>query len=114
MRLCFAYDSDDPDGFELLEPIDFTTPLGDFTVPAGFRTDLASTPWQVWKWLPKLGPWTIPAIGHDFLYRTTPPGWTQERADDAFEWLLRRARVPLGRRRAMMRAVRAFGWRAWG
>jgi hypothetical protein len=114
MRLCLAYDPNDPDSIELLEPITFTTPFGSFTAPAGFRTDLASTPWQVWKWLPDLGPHTIPAVGHDWLYRTKPPGWTQKMADDAFEYLLRRAGVRLGRRRAIMRAVRAFGWRAWG
>ncbi|MDD4888290.1 MAG: DUF1353 domain-containing protein [Phycisphaerae bacterium] len=38
-------------------------------VPAGFETDYATTPRALWWLVPPNGPWLVPAIGHDWLYR---------------------------------------------
>lgn len=55
------------------EPID---------VPAGFVTDLASVPWELWSWLPDDGPYMHAAIIHDWIY------WDQGRSKDEADNIL--------------------------
>lgn len=113
-RLFLAYDPDEADDeWTLLQPYSRETSLGTITVPAGFRTDLASVPWQVWRRYPKFGRWTPAAIVHDFLYRTRPTGVRRWQADAAFRDLLRRDGVRYGDVAMMHAAVREFGGRAW-
>lgn len=103
------------DEWVLLESLRRDTRIGRVTVPAGFRTDLASVPWRlVWrKMFRQWGAWTEAAIVHDFLYRAKPGGVTKEQADLVFLDLLEEDGVNLGLRRAMYRAVACFGDRAW-
>jgi hypothetical protein len=114
MRIALAYDPDeDEDDFVLTEPYERETSLGKILVPAGFKTDLASVPRQVWRLYPKFGRWTGAAIIHDWLYRERPPGVRRKQADDVFEALLRRDGVRYGDVGIMVGAVRQFGDRAW-
>jgi hypothetical protein len=116
VRIALAYDPDEDEGsWVLLEPYVRETTIGPVTVPAGFRTDLASVPWQVvWrKMFDKFGRWTGAAVVHDYLYRTQPEGVTREQADLVFKELMRRDGVTRGIEEIMYKAVRQHGWRAW-
>lgn len=53
-------------------------------VPAGFKTDFASTPRCLWFLFPQMGWWTAPAVMHDFLYAEKPNGITRADADWMF------------------------------
>lgn len=81
------------------------------TVPAGFVTNYASTPWFVWWICPPDGDYTPAAVVHDWLYDTGIV--TRAEADRIFLELMRGLGVPRFQRRAMYRALRLFGWMAW-
>jgi Protein of unknown function (DUF1353) len=113
MSIHLSFDVHSPNVFKLDEPYERETAIGKITVPAGFETDLASVPWQLWREYPKFGSWTGAAIVHDYLYRTKPDGVTREQADKVFEELLYKDGVFHGQVRRMTRAVRQFGDWAW-
>jgi hypothetical protein len=113
--ISLRYDPDEDErSWVLLEPYTRDTLIGTITVPAGFETDLASVPRQVWRRYPKFGRWTGAAVVHDFLYRQRPHGGLRRSAaDDVFEDLLREDGVLYGDVGIIMAAVRQFGDRAW-
>lgn len=126
----------------LILPLE-TTPAGDpiyettaeltiqgFVIPAGTRTDLASTPKWVQDRLPPDGPWSPAAILHDWLYvnrplvpdqwAPPPATWnnltrpiTRAEADGYFLAEMKRLGVPVRQRFPMWAAVRLFGGNAW-
>lgn len=81
------------------------------TVPAGFVTDFASTPREVWMVYPPWGKYGPAAILHDWFYRIQFA--TREMADD----VLREAMILLGCDELTVHniygAVRLFGRWAW-
>lgn len=82
-------------------------------VPAGFETDLASTPWLL-RWLiPPSGPWQRAAVIHDWLYTARPDGWTRVQADRLFREAMAAAGVSLGIRWVLWFGVRIGGWMGW-
>jgi hypothetical protein len=82
-----------------------------FTVPTGFKTDLASIPRIFWNILPPFGKYTEAAVLHDWLYRThlVPRPDADEVLLEAME-LGHTGRVT---RWVIYIAVRLFGWPAW-
>jgi len=86
--------------------------LGVITVPVGFLTDFASTPWWSRPVFPSTGYHQWAAVIHDWLY------WIQAcsraEADRVFLEAMRVSGTLLSKRRAMWRAVRIGGWWAWG
>lgn len=114
----------------LVFPLEYCVNGDSITVPAGFKTDFASTPRWLWWLLPPHGRYSAAAIVHDWLYyRGTADHWCGGCCAGHYEWELdvryRAAAdrifleamdqlgVLLGVRRAMYRAVRIFGYRAW-
>jgi hypothetical protein len=97
----------------LLEVYRRWTRYGVVTVPAGFVTDFASIPRLFWTLIPKLGPYNMAAVIHDYLYRTQPDGWTRRMADEVFYDLMREDGVRASRAWTMHRAVRLGGWVNW-
>uniref|UniRef100_A0A6M3KWM3 DUF1353 domain-containing protein n=1 Tax=viral metagenome TaxID=1070528 RepID=A0A6M3KWM3_9ZZZZ len=101
--------------YELLERFryDYSRALGIeqiVWVPAGFRTDLCSTPRLVWILIP---PWMGEKAGviHDWMYRQ---GTHDRRVADAiYCQALRELGIDPIRRIFMWAAVRVFGWRAY-
>lgn len=81
------------------------------TVPAGFKTDLASTPRPTWIIMPPDGEYTAAAIIHDFLYHIQTR--TRLEADQIFLEAMAVLEVPWWKRKIMYRAVRSFGWIPW-
>ena len=81
-----------------------------YTVPAGFKTDFASTPRAVW-WLcpPSTGKYVYGAVCHDFWYRTADVEMTRLRADELFLEIMKNSGVGVIKRNAMYKAVRLFG-----
>lgn len=77
------------------------------TVPAGYRTDLASIPARFQQRAPNESPAARPGVVHDYLY--TSHGASRRDADRIFREALRDEGVPLGQRLAMWAAVRLFG-----
>ena len=62
--------------WELLCPLTYTSDSGlTITVPAGFRTDLASVPKVLWIWLPPDWKYTKAAVIHDYLLATEELPW---------------------------------------
>ncbi|MGH6689530.1 MAG: DUF1353 domain-containing protein [Gammaproteobacteria bacterium] len=104
----------EPNTWVLEKPYARQTAVGLLEVPAGFRTDLASTPRTLWRLFPKHGPWFGAAVVHDWLYRTHPAvisdRWT---ADCVFRQLLRADGVTRGTAWSMFKVVRAYGASAW-
>ena len=108
-----VYDPADADVWTLAQDYVRETSIGTITVPAGFKTDLASVPNQVWHAWPKFGKWTGAAVIHDFLYRTQPNGISRTEADQVFRDLLKADGVPYGTVRLFYRMIQEFGGRAW-
>ncbi len=106
----------------LLEPLSYHVGAEDslevITVPAGFVTDFASSPFGTRNTFPALGPWSRAAIIHDYGYslRGALPNKTYSRKeiDDIFLEAMTVLRVPAWKRSLMYRAVRLFGERGWG
>ena len=107
-----TYDPAYPDVWTLAQDYTRETSLGMITVPAGFVTDLASVPNQVWHAFPKFGRWTGAAVIHDWLYRNQA-GISRDEADRVFRDLLKADGVPYGTVRLFYRMVQEFGGRAW-
>lgn len=82
-----------------------------FTVPAGFRTDLASIPQLAQAVIGRWERHAPAAVLHDWLYAAQPVD--RRDADRLFAEALFAAGVPLWKRAAMWMAVRAAGGRAW-
>ncbi len=100
--------------FCLLTPLAYKGNEQEFTVPAGFSTDLASTPWFM-GWLIRgvSEKRDKAAILHDYFYRTHPAGVTREDADRIFLRAMIEDGATLWRAWVMYRAVRWFGGKAW-
>ena len=103
------------DFFLLLEGITFDWEKKPFTVPAGFTSDGASVPRFLWDSVsPRVDPATLSgAIGHDFLYRTAPPGWTRKMADDFFYDCIRLHGLSWWKAQKAYWGVRLFGSSSW-
>ncbi len=101
-------------GFSLIEDLVYDGNEEQFTVPAGFATDLASTPWFA-KWLIRgvSEKRDKAACLHDWFYRSTPPGVTRKDADRIFFRAMIEDGANIWRAWLMYRAVRWFGGRAW-
>ena len=80
-------------------------------VPAGFVTDLTSTPPAIWSMVAPTGRHQRAAILHDYLY------WTQECSRFESDGLMRRAMDALGvnpvKSIAVHRVLNLAGWGAW-
>ena len=103
------------DIFTLLRPVRFYWRFAAFTAPKGFESDGVSVPRFAWATVtPKIDPRSLRAgVGHDYIYRHQPPGWTREQADRMFLCLLIEDGLSVPRALAAYTAVRAFGGRAW-
>ncbi len=102
-----------PDGVQwaLQAPLVYESDLGgEYTVPAGFVTDLASIPKVLWAILPPWSRYGPAAVVHDWLYWSGVPRAT-------CDGVLREAMILLGVDQATVNqiygAVSAFGQAAW-
>ena len=77
-------------------------------VPAGFVTDFASSPSQVWWLIPPWGRYGKAAVVHDYLYQTHLR--TREEADNIFRESMEVLGVDKRRVFIMYWGVRLFGW----
>lgn len=109
----FVWFQSDGEYSVLTEPLYYKIDLTseEFSVPAGFVTDYASVP-QPLQWVvPKIGPHSVPAVVHDYLY------WdqtcTREEADKILYATMEEYGAYLHTRLLVYFAVRAgAGW-AW-
>ena len=101
--------------FRLTEGLTYEWEGNIFTVPAGFESDGASVPEFLWDTVsPRVDPRTLAgAIGHDFLYRETPPGWTRKMADEFFYDCIRLHGLSFWRSWKAYWGVRLFGASSW-
>jgi len=86
--------------------------VGEVIVPAGFTTDLASTPRIMWFVLPPDGSYTPAATLHDFLYRKKHKSRTV--SDKVFLEAMASLGTYPGVRHVIWGAVRLFGWSFYG
>lgn len=106
-------DTTDDGQWEIVEPLVFVSDVArlTITVPAGFRTDLASVPRiPVAYWLAG-GSAAAAAVVHDYLYnsRLVP----RKVADEVLREASTATAVPAWRRWLMWSAVRLFGGFYW-
>ncbi len=95
--------------------------FGLFTIPQGFRTDLASIPRIFWTFLPRDGIWLESAVAHDYCYRHRDhPAlmkngvcMTRKAADELFLESMKRYGVSAVARAVIYRGVRTFGRFYW-
>lgn len=103
-----------PDGrsFRVVNSFGFWTKrTGLISVPAGFKTDLASIPRLFWNLLPPFGKYTNAAIVHDYLYRTRI--FPRAKADKVLWQAMKFSNVRWGVRLLIYLNVRCFGGFAW-
>lgn len=113
MLINVSFDPEDYEKWVLTAPYRRETSIGSVEVPAGFVTDLASIPYQVWRRFPRWGRWSGAAIVHDYLYQVRPDGIDRATADRVFLELMRADRVRYGDYTIIYAAVREFGDRPW-
>lgn len=90
--------------FQLLT--DYRTP--EVTVPAGFKTNGASTPRILQNLFPMVHRYFPACIIHDYMY-SGELGNTKEQADDLLDLNMRRLEISAWYRVPMVAAVRLFG-----
>jgi hypothetical protein len=89
------------------------TSLGIIEAPAGFITDLASTPRLLWTGFSPSDEYLPAAIPHDWLYSRENHTITRRQADDLMLELMHHLGIPWPRRHAVHTAVRLFGAPGW-
>lgn len=104
--------------FRLLEPFEFyigqeSQPEYVISVPAGFETDLTSSPRLLWPLVPPHGKSAKAAILHDYLlskctYENTGNGLSRSRADQIFLVGLQVLGYPDKHAKALYKAVRLY------
>lgn len=99
--------------YELGQALRYQTRGGDrvFTVPQGYRTDLASIPQRYQQRPANESPAARAGALHDWFY--TDHAVSRREADRIFRHALRDEGVPLGQRLAMWAAVRLNGGDAY-
>lgn len=81
-----------------------------YTVPKGFKTDLASSPRMLWLTFPPFGRYTGASVIHDFLYSCGHKiDINRKKADEIFLGIMKELGVPKWKRIVMYKAVRLFG-----
>lgn len=96
--------------WRLTQPLVYQGNTDEFTVEAGFVTDLASVPRPFWWLVPRSGRYTPAAVLHDFLCKEARDGrFSRCDADGIFRRTLRELEVSWLRRRLMWAAVRWGG-----
>ncbi len=102
--------------FVVVHPINVFDKSGNylFTIPAGFKTDLASIPGIIrWRHNP-VGATILAAIVHDYLYRTVTQAWRGRKwADDFFLEIMAATNVEKQERLEVYYGVRAGGWASY-
>jgi hypothetical protein len=88
-----------------------STVLGQVVVPAGFITDMASTPSALWCDLPPWGKYGPAAVVHDFLYASGIG--TREQADNVLREAMQDLGVDWRRAELIFDGVRIGGQHAW-
>lgn len=97
---------------ELLEDIMIDTRFhGLITIPAGFRTDFASSPKWAWALVPKRSTYDLATLVHDYLYRTQIS--TRRDADHEQFHLMKALGVPKWQCQLIYVAVRIGGTKRW-
>jgi len=94
--------------FVLLEPVSYVDGTGkEWIIPAGQESDGASTPRELWQFLPPFGDYWRATFLHDFLYRMT------DLPKDDCDYLLLEAMESIGvfkiQRDMIFKGVRDFG-----
>lgn len=99
--------------FELVEPLVYSSELLGYTVtvPAGFKTDLASIPPGFWNLMPKSGRYDRAAVVHDWLYVNNHV--TRAEADGALKEAMQVLGVPSWKLNVIYWGCRAGGFKSW-
>lgn len=98
--------------FTLLEDLTYTASDGTiYTVPAGSITDGASSPKEVWDFIPPFGYYWLAAVFHDWLYHGSHVPKSQ--CDSLFKEAMLSLSVEHITAQILYEAVHLFGWRAY-
>ena len=105
----------DPEGeWELCEALYVYDGKRLFSIPKGFKTDLASIPRIVRPFMETCDLGVAAPIAHDWQYRRGDHGlYTRAQADDLFRRMMKHEGVAAWRRTLAYLAVRLFGRGAW-
>jgi hypothetical protein len=100
--------------FVLHDPLVYVSAVygGTLTIPAGFKTDLASIPRGLWNVLPQVGRYDAAAVVHDYLYQM-PLGVDRSEADAILLEAMGVLKVGWWTRTVIYSAVRVGGGKIW-
>jgi len=102
-------ETSDGRNFTLLEPFTFTRRAGGvISVPAGTKSDGASTPRGMWQALPPFGPYWKAAYLHDYLYRDSQ--YDKDYCDSVFLEAMEVLGVDTIEAHTIYEGVHLFGW----
>lgn len=93
------------------EPFNFWVDDTLHTVPAGFRTNFASTPRALWAVFPPSGIYTEAAVAHDYLYGEQV--FDQAKSDKIYKRLCEFCGVGKTRSSLMKLGLKLGGWVAY-
>lgn len=94
--------------FTLLEGFTYTTKSGDvLSVPAGMKSDGASTPKVIWNMIPPFGIYWKATVLHDYMYRYT--NVTRKYADNILLEAMEILGAPFVERETIYKAVTLCG-----
>lgn len=79
-----------------------------YTVPKGFKTNLASTPRVLWPLFPPSGIYTEASVAHDWLYHTEVIPFNK--ADKVYQEICELCGTSKVRSKSMYLGLRSFGW----
>ena len=109
--------STDEDSWVLAEQFSYQYNETVITVPAGYITNLASTPKIIWGILPPFGYYSRGAVVHDWLYSNQGNlptfKYSRKDADKIFYTAMLESSVNKFKAQLIYRAVRLFGWSHW-
>ena len=81
------------------------------TVPVGFVTDFASSPFFVWSFIPPWGRYGKASVLHDYCYSINLHN--RKWADSVFREAMIVGGTPIWKAKLMYWGVRTFGWIPW-
>ena len=85
---------------------------GDITVPAGFRTDLASVPRFLWAFIPPMGRYTQAVVVHDWMC-ANPAMYERKYADKVMYQISLKYKTRKWKARIMYIGVRIGAFLKW-
>lgn len=92
---------------------EYSDPEYAVTIPANYRTNLASIPRILWPFIAPFELSEVAPLVHDYLYDKAGTSYKKKEADEIFRRIMKREGVPAWKRFCAYWAVRLFAGPVW-